>query len=82
VKRWRPSSEPYFTVEINGKDVLVMKVDHGEKERCVYELTTDADGDTVPGKQIGTWEGELSEPGKFVPLPTKKPTVVVGGKKH
>jgi hypothetical protein len=74
--------EPYFTVEINGKDVMVMKADQGAlKERCVYELTTDDDGDTVPGKQIGTWSGELSEKGKFVPLAAKKPTVVVSGKK-
>jgi hypothetical protein len=74
--------EPYFTVDISGKDVMVMKADQGAlKERCVYELTTDEDGDTVPGKQIGTWSGELSEKGKFVPLAAKKPTVVVGGKK-
>lgn len=74
--------EPYFTVDISGKDVMVMKADQGPlKERCVYELTTDEDGDTVPGKQIGTWSGELSDKGKFVPLAAKKPTVVVGGKK-
>jgi hypothetical protein len=68
--------EPYFTVEINGKDVMVMKEDQGElKAGCVYELTTDDEGDVVPGKQIGTWKND-----EFVPLP-KKPTIVVGGKK-
>jgi len=65
--------EPYFTVKINGKYVMVMKEDHGElKAGSVYELTTDDEGDVVPGKQIGTWEE-----GKFVPLPAKKPTIVV-----
>lgn len=70
--------EPYFTVEIDGKDVMVMKEDQGElKAGCVYELTTDEEGDVVPGKQIGTWKNDA-----FVPLPAKKPTIVVGAKKH
>ncbi len=71
------ADEPYFTAEIDGKDVMVMKEDQGDlKAGCVYELTTDEEGDTVPGKQIGTWKNDA-----FVPLPAKKPTIVVGGKK-
>ena len=78
--------EPYFTVEINGKDVMVMKMDCEEgKERWVYEIVFQEDGSFSPGKNIGTWSGELNEKGKFVPKkPTvvvKKPTVVVGGKR-
>jgi hypothetical protein len=73
--------EPYFTVELSGNNAMVMKADYeGLKAGDVHELVEDDEGSMVPGKKIGTWSGD-EETGKFVPLPTKKPTVVVGGKK-
>jgi len=71
--------EPYFTVEINGKNAMVMTADVEAdpdtlKAGSVYELLDEEDGSMVPGKKIGTWKE-----GKFVPLP-KKPTIVVGGR--
>jgi hypothetical protein len=71
--------EPYFTIEISGKNAMVMTADveadpYTLKEGCVYELLEDEDGTMVPGKKIGTWKE-----GKFVPLP-KKPTIIVGGR--
>jgi len=72
--------DPYFTIEISGKDAMVMRKDLEVSDEltlkagCVYEVVKDSDGDDVPGKQIGTWKNDA-----FVPLPAKKPTIV---KKH
>ncbi len=73
--------DPYFTIEISGKNAMVMTADYeGLEKGDVHELVEE-DGSMVPGKKIGTWSGD-EETGKFVPLPAKKPMVVVGGKKH
>ena len=68
-------AEPYFTVAVEGKDVMVFTRDVEEyKAHSAWSLKTDVDDSTVPDKRLGTWvdaEGKptLNEEGGRIKAP-------------